>query len=295
MIAERNEAILNQFGQYLTHIALSPKTVTNYLADLRAFVRWVEHRQPQGFLLPAVTPDQIRAYRSHLLDEHRAPSTINRHLQAIRKCCAYISQANLASRNAAEEISLVKTPRRMDTSHLTRIDLAALLAAANNGRVSITARDRAILHLLMHAGLRVTEVLELRTDDIVFDYPGIHLTIQDSRGGAPRNIPLPDAVCTALNGWMVIRPSQGKYQQVFLSQEGKPISARTVQRIVSRCAKSSGQSGVTAQVLRRVYALRLLNESSDLALVSRRLGHKSQKITSTYLGLGNNSSQIHLS
>ncbi len=286
MIAERNEAILNQFGQYLTHIALSPKTVTNYLADLRAFVRWAEHRRPQGFLLTAVTPGQIRAYRSYLLEEQgRAPSTINRHLQALRKCCAYISQANLASRNAAAEISLVKVQHQIDPAQLTRINLEALLAAADNGRASIAARDRAILHLLMYAGLRVTEVVELQMEDIIFDYPGLHLTIRDSQGGGPREIPLPDAVCKALNAWMVIRPTPGKYQQVFLSQEGKPISARTVQRIVSRCAKASGQPGITSQALRRVYALHLLKESNDLALVSRRVGHKSRKITATYLGL----------
>ncbi len=284
MIARHNEAILSQFEQYLNQIALSPKTITNYLADLRVFTRWAENEHNANFSLIAVTPDQIRAYRDYLLTEQkRAPSTVNRHLQALRKCCAYITQANLAPRNAAEDIALVTTEKTPPPRILSAQEMEAILAAAGNARSFIARRDAAIIHLLLHAGLRVAEVVDLQTGDVAFDYPGVHLAIRDSRGRGGRDIPLQEETCHALKEWLRVRPKTTRYPNLFLSQEGKPISSRTVQRVVSRCAKAAGLGGVTAQLLRRTYAFHLLQQTANLELVRQRLGHQSQKITLQYL------------
>lgn len=286
MIANHNELFLSQFEDFLNQIALSPKTIANYLADLRVFTRWAEETQSPRFQLTAVTPAQIRAYRDHLQHErHRAPATINRHLQALRKCCAYIAQTNLSPLNAAEEIALVNAPNTAPDKAMTEPEIKALLSAATAARSSIARRDAAILHLLVKTGLRVAEVADLQMDDVVFDYPGVHLTIRDSRGKGTRDIPLPEEVCHALKEWLVIRPKTGVIPQVFLSQEGKPVSARTIQRIVERCARSAGLNDVTAQLLRRTYALQLLAQTDDLALVSQRLGHQDTAITLQYLDL----------
>ncbi len=285
MIDARNKTLLTQFEQYLAQIALSPKTITNYLADLRVFVRWAEATYPNEFTLVRVSPSQIRAYRNHLVQQNRASSTINRHLQALRKCCAYIAQTNLAPRNAAEEIPLVRAEKRTATKILTDAQLTALLNAAKKTRPSIAKRDSAILQLLINAGLRVAEVVDLQTEDVQFDYPGVHLAIRDSRGRGMREIPLPPDVCHELKEWLDIRPKTIPFPHVFLSQEGRPVSVRTVQRIVNRCAKQVGLNDITAQSLRRDYALKLLQESGSLELVRERLGHQNKQITLQYLNL----------
>ncbi len=282
MIAAGNKNILTQFEQYLSQIALSPKTITNYLADLRVFVRWAETAYNGDFSLVRVSPDQIRAYRRHLLAENRAPSTINRHLQALRKCCTYLAQTNLSPTNAAAEIPLVKVTAKQPEP-LSPAAVNALLAAAQNTRASIAKRDVAIMHLLADVGLRVTEIVELQMDDVQFDFPGVHLMVRNGRDA--RRVPLPDAVCTALKDWLVIRPQSASYPNVFLSQEGRPISARTVQRIVHRCAREAGLAGVTPQLLRRTYARRLWEQSGDIELVRERLGHQHSGITAQYLGV----------
>lgn len=277
---------MGQFEDFLNQIALSPKTIANYLADLRAFTRWAEETETASFQLTAVTPAQIRAYREHLQqDQQRAPATINRHLQALRKCCAYIAQTNLSPLNAAEEISLVNAPKTAPERAISAPEIDALLFAATAARSSIAKRDAAILHLLVKTGLRVGEVTDLQMDDVMFDYPGVHLTIRDSRGNGTRDIPLGEDVCHALKEWLVIRPKTGTFPQVFLSQEGKPVSTRTVQRIVDRCARSAGLNNITAQLLRRIYARQLLAQTDDLELVSQRLGHQNIAITLQYLNL----------
>lgn len=282
-----NSKILTQFEQYLSQIALSPMTITNYMADLRVFTRWAEQNYPPQFSLQRVSPTQIRAYRDYMLNEKkRAVSTINRHLQALRKCCAYLSQTQLAPSNAADEINLLRNSWR-DNGHLIISDekMTILLQAALKTRPSIAKRDFAIMQLLAYAGLRVTEVVNLSQDDVEFDFPGIHLTVKDSREQIVRSLPLPESVCGALKEWLGIRPQTTNFDNLFLSQEGRPMSVRTVQRIVSRCAKEEGIRGVTAQVLRRTFAHRLWEETDNIELVRQRLGHQTQVITAQYLGI----------
>ncbi len=284
-MAERNDIILNQFEEYLTQIALSPVTITNYLADMRNFVRWGKGTYGDDFSLTAVAPEQIRAYRNHLLEEQkRAASTVNRHLQALRKCCAYLSQTNLSPVNAAEEISLISGEKRTPPQSLSAKDVEAFLEAAHQTISSIAKRDAAIVNLLVGAGLRLAEVSGLQLDDVIFDYPGVHLAIRDSRGQGRRNVPLSQEIYRLLKEWLLIRPKTSS-PYVFLSREANPISSRTVQRIVSRCAKTAGLNGVTAQLLRRTYALHLLEETGDLDLVQQRLGHRDSGVTTRYLNI----------
>ncbi len=286
MVNPFNDALLRQFEQYLTDISLSPKTIASYLTDLNVFTRWATETYSDNFSLVEVTPDQIRTYLTYLLDDlERAPSTVNRHLQALRKCCAYIAEVKLASSNAAEEISLVSLKNQHKPEVLSQQNSAALLEAASEARPSIAKRDVAILHLLLNTGLRVAEVIDLQMDDVVFDYPGVHLKVRDSRGLGTRDIPLLPEVCRSLKDYLFIRSKTATSPHVFLTQEGRPLSSRTVQRIVSRCAQKAKLSGITAQLLRRTYAVHLLQETGDLDLVTQRLGHQTPAITLRYLNL----------
>lgn len=286
MVNPFNDALLRQFEQYLTDISLSPKTIASYLTDLNVFTRWATETYSDNFSLVEVTPDQIRTYLTYLLDDlERAPSTVNRHLQALRKCCAYIAEVKLASSNAAEEISLVSLKNQHKPEALSQQNIAALLEAASEARPSIAKRDVAILHLLLNTGLRVAEVMDLQMGDVVFDYPGVHLKVRDSRGLGTRDIPLLPEVCRSLKDYLFIRSKTATSSHVFLTQEGRPLSSRTVQRIVSRCAQKAKLSGITAQLLRRTYAVHLLQETGDLDLVTQRLGHQTPAITLRYLNL----------
>lgn len=286
MVNPFNDALLRQFEQYLTDISLSPKTIASYLTDLNVFTRWATETYSNNFSLVEVTPDQIRTYLTYLLDDlERAPSTVNRHLQALRKCCAYIAEVKLAPSNAAEEISLVSLKNQHKPEALSQQNIAALLKTASEARPSIAKRDVAILHLLLNTGLRVAEVIDLQMDDVVFDYPGVHLKVRDSRGLGTRDIPLLPEVCRSLKDYLFVRSKTATSPHVFLTQEGRPLSSRTVQRIVSRCAQKAKLSGVTAQLLRRTYAVHLLQETGDLDLVTQRLGHQTPAITLRYLNL----------
>ena len=275
-----NEALLAQFEEHLVLTQLAPSTVVNYVADLRAFVRWGRNRVDPDFSLVTLTPDTIRAYRSHLLKEKQcAIATINRRLQTLRKFCSFGVRAGLMSSNPAEGVQLVHGQSGPPPTPLTRKQTEALLQVSSSEQPSLARRDTAIFMLLLYAGLRVSELVDLRLDNVQFDHPGVHLAVKDGGRGEIRKVPLEGEVHHALYDYLSVRPKVEGEDHLFLSREGRPLSPRSVQRIVSVRARAAGLEGVSPQALRRTYANRLLARTGDLALVSERLGH--QKLTTT--------------
>jgi site-specific recombinase XerD len=278
------EALLSQFEEHLVLTQLSPSTVVNYLADLRAVVRWGMDCVGPEFSLATLSSDLIRGYRSHLLKEKQcAAATINRRLQALRKFGAFAVRAGLMHSNPAQGIQLVQDEGRVRTTPLTGKQVEALLQVSGSEQPSLARRAIAILMLLLHTGIRVNELVELRLDDVRFDHPGTHLLIKDGRNGVIREIPLKGEVRHALYEYLAVRPNVEGESHLFLSREGRSLSARSVQRIVSSRARAAGLEGVSPQALRRTYANRLLARTGDLALVSERLGHQNLATTTRYI------------
>lgn len=279
-----SEALLAQFEEHLVLTQLSPLTVVNYLADLRALVRWGVDRVDSSFSLATLTPDTIRVYRSYLLEEKRcATATVNRRLQALRKFCAFAVQVGLMASNPAEGIQLLRGKGNIPATPLTGKQIKALLQVSSSEQSSLARRDTAILMLLLHTGLRVNELVGLHLDDVQFDHPGTHLAVKDGRHGEIRKVPLEGEARHALCEYLSVRPNVGREAHLFLSREGRSLSTRSVQRIVSDRARAAGLEGVSPQVLRRTYASRLLATTGDLALVSQRLGHQSLTATTRYI------------
>ena len=288
MLSNQNEVILTQFEEMLSQSALSSSTIVNYLADLRTFAYWGSDSVGPDFQLLKVTPTHVRAYRDYLVQQlKRAPSTVNRHLMALRKFFTFAIQLDQISADPTNGVSLVQDNGQAISRPLTEGEAESLLKAAQNGsRAGLVRRDVAILQLLLYTGLRVSEIVNLTTDNLTFDDPGVHLHIYDTPGeGTVRRLPLPAKVCKALNDYLKVRPQTATTTHFFLSQEGRPISKRTVQRIVADCAKTAGLEGVSAQSIRRTFALQLLSETQDLALVSKLLGHQNSNITEQYLAV----------
>jgi len=288
MLTKHDEAILLRFEESLSQGAFSSSTIVNYLADLRAFLRWGREEIDADFSLSQVNTEHIRLYRDYLAQElNRAASTVNRHLMALRKFFAFAKELREISTNPTTTVTLVQANGQAGSRPLSSEEVERLLKAAQQGsRAGLVRRDVAILQLLLHTGLRVSEIANLQRDDLIFDNPGVHLQVCDaSSEDKQRQLPLPGDVCKALNDYLRVRPQTTTTDHFFLSQEGRSISNRTVQRIITDCAKAAGLKGVSAQSLRRTFALQLLSETQNLALVSERLGHQNSNITEQYLSV----------
>ena len=281
-----NDTILATFEESMIELGFSPSTIVNYLGDLRAFLRWGNREVDGQFALLAVNQEHIRLYRYHLAYElNRAASTINRHMMSLRKFFTFAIEAGYVSMDPVAGVALVQDNGQAHSHPLAGDEVEKLLAAARQGRrLGLVRRDTAILELLLHTGLRVSEIVDLKKDDLIFDNPGVRLRVCDRRDGAKaRYLPISEKIYKTLNDYLAVRPQTASADYVFLNQRGHPISDRTIQRIVSNCAKSAGLEGVSAQALRRTFATQLFCETNDLDLVCKRLGHQTPAITAQYL------------
>jgi site-specific recombinase XerD len=207
----------------------------------------------------------------------------------LRKFFALARQLGLVLEDPTAGVSLLQEDGQAPSRPLTAQEVEKLLAAAHNGsRAGLVRRDVAIMQLLLHTGLRVSEIVELQREDVIFADPGAYVVCRRQPGHSKiRSLPLPGKVYKALTDYLEVRPQTAATDHFFLCQDGRPLSQRTVQRIIGDCVREVGLKDVSAQSLRRTFALQLFTETGNLELVSERLGHQSKAITEQYLSVHN--------
>ncbi len=276
-VSSGERVFLRRFEAYLQHHALSPVTIRNYLADLRAFSRWhtTRHARAQTF-----APADFRAYREHLCREtQHSPATVNRRLQSLRLFGRFLHETGETAENPTREITLVQNGNGKSPSPriLTSAEAARLLAALRAARPSLAERDAAIVQLMLQAGLRVNEIAALRLGDVTLRGKSARVDVQSKHDAQPRQIPLNAPAVAALRTYLPTRSTIPRVDHLFLSQRGQPISMRSIQRLVDTYARVAELPNVCAQTLRHTCAKRMLNEVQDVELVARWLGQRNAK------------------
>jgi site-specific recombinase XerD len=109
------------------------------------------------------------------------------------------------------------------------------------------------------------------------------LQVRDSAGLPDRNVPLDADACDAFRAYLATRRSVGGVQHFFVNRDGRPLSTRSVQRLLRHYARAAGLEELTTQALRYQYALKAYQESQDPEAVARLLGHRHLATTIRYL------------
>ena len=174
-----------------------------------------------------------------------------------------------------------RMPRRLPEV-LTEEEQSRLLAVLEGDDPSST-RDRAILRLFLDTGLRASELINLRHQNI--DLETGRLWVRNGKGGKDRGLFFNGSVRTALQAWLQIKPSGNSL--VFTSLDGqKPICGRWLRKMVPRLAAQAGiDKRVHPHTLRHTFATTLLRQEKNLFLVSKALGHANLSTTQIYLHL----------
>ncbi len=199
--------------------------------------------------------------------EYRVPSAI----EQVRRVLAIPMQRS--------DVMLVR--------HIDRAEEEALLDAPDpTTRLGI--RDRAILLMGTAGGLRVSEIIGLRLDEISFDGAYLELRVR-GKGRKQRGLTLWKEVADAVRAWLAVR-GDALVPEVFLNARGGPISrwgcryvlTKHVEAATTKCP-SIAKRRVTPHVLRHTCAMTMLQATRDIRKVSLWLGHASQQTTEVYL------------
>jgi site-specific recombinase XerD len=279
-----SNGLLEQFELHLKSSALAPATVANYLADLRAFLRWSEETNDSDTTPFCLDATDLQAFCTYLQEtKGHAPSTVNRRIQALRKFYTLAVEEAWTDNNPAEEVSLLRESASERSRSLTPGDIERLLAAVKQASSRRAARDWAVIQLLLGAGLKLGELTELRLADVHLEAERPYLLVADKDGGPGRRVPLSDPVYDALADYLENRQAEPGVRHLCVNRDGRPLSTRSIQRLLRRYAKAAGLESLTTQALRYVYARKVYERSGDLETVARRLGHRHLATTIRYL------------
>ena len=275
---------LAQFEWYLLASDLAPVTVSNYLTDLQAFARWFRQRAEVQASLLGMNPADVQDYCAYLQTTQRlSPGTINRRLQAIRKFAKFILATGLAEADPTVGLKRLREERPSWDRMLSPDEVASLVETVQNGRPSLVKRDLAIILLVLQAGLKVGELVNLQLTDFEPSEERGTITIHRHDRGRKRVVALSSKVCVALQAYLRVRLAPPTVEHLFLSQKGTPISTRSVQRLIREYAAAAGLGEVSASTLRRTYAQTVWKKTGDLSQVADALGHTRLKSTIRYI------------
>lgn len=272
---------INAFLDYLAlERGLSPRTIDAYRRDLKRCHAFLGTRGIARIGDAGST--ELRDYIYHLKDAGLRPTSIRRALSALRTFFGYLLGEGLVVTDPTERVEMPQTWRRLPDT-LGAAEVASLLDAPDPAE-RLYWRDKAMLEFAYASGVRVGELITIKTRDVLFEDG---LAVVFGKGARERIVPVGRAALRALDVYMrELRPglARGETQGVlFLNARGQPLSRMGVWKILRKYVRRAGiRKRVTPHTLRHSFATHLLEGGADLAAVQEMLGHADIATTQIY-------------
>jgi site-specific recombinase XerD len=294
MISSNFPALLQSFftQRMFEQRRSSGHTIAGYRDAFRLLLRFAAEqlgKTPSNLLLEDLDASLICQFLDHLeRDRGNTARTRNARLAAIHSFFRYVALEEPAHALLCQRVLAIPNKRheRRLIEFLQREEVDALVAAPNPS-TWIGRRDRTFLIVAVQTGLRVSELIGLRCQDVVLG-TGAHVQCE-GKGRKQRGTPLREEAAAILDSWL--RERNGLPQDpVFPSIRGGSLSQDAIERLVAKYAKIAQQrcpslirKKVTPHVLRHTAAMDLLQHGVDRSVIALWLGHESVETTQMYL------------
>lgn len=280
--------------EYLEHMTLlnrAKMTIRGHRFHLGKFFEFLKSYTIQD--ISDITPDHIVDYQKHLhyTQNHYGRTHQvryrNRHLAVIKSFFKHLKQVGALLRDPAEEAQYAKEPKTLPKPALTNPEMKKLLKTPDTNTI-LGYRDRAILELLYSSGIRRSELLNLKLEDV--DTEGGFLRINLGKGAKDRVVPIGKIASHYLETYLKgIRPlifRAKDHETLFISKKGNPLSKNGLGEVIGKYAKESGlERHITAHTFRRSCATEMIKNKANLMHVKELLGHSSMDTIQAYCNL----------
>jgi integrase/recombinase XerC len=263
---------------YLTWLEgrpLAARSREAYGHHVSRFLAWLGDRSPvDGDPLVDVDARDwaVRDYKRHLKAVERwKPASVNLALAALD---SFYTQLGLGRPVVRREDLPAKAPRAITEDQQRR-----LLRMAERA----SARDRAIVVLLLYTGLRLAELVALDVGDVRVSARKGLVIVRSGKGDAYREVPLNALVRQVLEEWIAERKAKAPEGEkaFFIGRSGRRLSKRSVDDVVRGLGDDAGVK-LSAHVLRHTFLTRMVRQGSDLVLVAELAGHRRLETTRRY-------------
>jgi integrase/recombinase XerD len=272
-------ALLDRFGDALwLNDGLARNSIDAYRRDLAQFARWLG----EGRLAVAEKSD-LQRYLAWQVGEKRAlPRSTGRLVSSLRRFYQYCVREQLRRDDPSADLESPKLPRSLPKS-LSEADVESLLAAPEEA-TTLGLRDRAMLETLYASGLRVSELVGLKTVQVSLDMGVVRIL---GKGAKERITPLGEVASDWLQRYQsTARPellAGRKSDAMFVTSRGGAMTRQAFWSLIKRYALKAGiATPVSPHTLRHAFATHLINHGADLRVVQLLLGHADISTTQIY-------------
>ena len=258
---------MSEYIEYLNDIkGYSSNTITSYKNDIKQYLKYLSDKNINYY--------ETEEFVKYLNKNKYAKSSINRKIASINKFYEWCQERNYLKETKYKKIKYIKQEKKLPDI-LTSNYINKLLNSLPTENPK-NLRDRTIIELLYSSGLRVSELTNLRINDIK-NNGSIKVL---GKGNKTRILPMTNEAYKLIDLW--ITNSRSFYENekssdyLFIGVRGSKISAREVQRIVK------SKLGTFPHSIRHSFATHLLDGGADLRVVQEMLGHSDPSTTQIY-------------
>ena len=281
-LSEPTSRVLDRFADGLwLNDGLARNTLESYRRDLRQFASWLDEAQGKS-LLEAGAGDLQRHLAWQVESKHAKPRTTGRLVSSLKRFFRFALREGLRGDDPSADLESPKLPRSLPKS-LSEAEVEALLGAPDVGTAQ-GLRDRAMLETLYASGLRVSELVGLKTVQVSLDMNVIRIL---GKGAKERLTPLGEEAAD----WIARYQREARQEllrarksdALFVTARGGPMTRQSFWALVKRHARAAGIGrAISPHTLRHAFATHLINHGADLRVVQMLLGHADISTTQIY-------------
>ncbi|MGV8073529.1 MAG: site-specific tyrosine recombinase XerD [Syntrophobacteraceae bacterium] len=286
------DELLDLFMAYLSiERGLSANTLAAYGSDLQEMSRYMKTLQLAHW--DEISRDHILSY-FELLGSSISQRSKARRLAAMRSFFKYLEHEGKIRENPCSRVRFPKFNASLP-KFLSASEVEALLNKPDT-TLPLGRRDKAMLELFYAAGLRVSELTEIRTEQVHLEAG--YLVIR-GKGDKERLVPIGEIAVDALNGYLTHARQKllkkGFPRELFLNRNGQKLTRQGVWKIIKHYAAEAGiRQNLTPHMLRHSFATHLLENGADLRSLQVLLGHADISTTQIYTHIaGKRLKEIH--
>lgn len=285
-----SNAILNKFTAYLlTEKRVSTNTFDAYKRDIQQFVDWLTKSK---IAIEQANLATLKQFLQRLKKDQLKARSMSRKISSLKAFYNYLSK-HLGFDNIARELIFPKLERRLP-SYLSEEEVKELLATADKETSANGLRNKIMLYVLYVSGMRISELISIKSSDVHFDTGFIAV---QGKGGKGRMVPIPPHIMsmvkhyleTVHKNFVQVNAEKRKTDYVFPVCYGgrvRPITRQAFWTILKQLAKKAGiDRPISPHKLRHSLATHMLKNGADLRSLQLLLGHENLSTVQIYTHL----------
>lgn len=271
--------LLYKYHDYLKYeLNYSENTIKEYFFHLDKYKKYINNN---NINFKQITKDEIIKFLKYLDSLKLSNKTISNILSSLRTFYGYLQDEKIVRENVFKRILNPKIEKKLP-NFLTEKQMHEILDSIDQS-TSLGIRNKMIIELLYATGIRLSELINIKLNDINFNEKSIRII---GKGSKERIVLFGNHALEAINNYLDCRNKSNEF--LVQNNKGNKISSKGLEKIIDKIALDvSITSGVTPHTFRHTFATHLLNNGADIRSVQELLGHSSLNTTQIYTHITN--------